>query len=58
MVAEGEINGDGQDFSGGHNDSDFALNFNQVMAAMMLNINHSMIPMMLVMILMKTEELL
>ena len=34
------------------------LSFNQVMAAMMLNINHSMIPMMLVMILMKTEELL
>ena len=34
------------------------LSFNQAMAAMMLNINHPMIPMMLVMILMKTEELL
>ena len=34
------------------------LSFNQGMAAMMLNINHPMIPMMLVMILMKTEELL
>ena len=24
MVAEREIDGDGQDFAGGHNDSDFA----------------------------------